>query len=111
MGQVQKLINCSDCGHAVSLSAAACPSCGSRHLAGPPVLSRKRKPIRRVEDRNDRNMFVIAGTLGAIGAVYGIATSSGPWTATLFAVAYGLLGILVGVPLAGFLSMTRRLWS
>ncbi|WP_165637386.1 hypothetical protein [Bradyrhizobium shewense] len=55
-------------------------------------------------------MFVIAGTLGAFGAFYGIATSSGAWTATLFAMAYGLAGVLVGVPLAGFLNITRRLW-
>lgn len=56
-------------------------------------------------------MFAIAGTLGAIGAVYGMATSSGPWTATLFGVAYGTAGILIGVPLAGFFNVTRRLWS
>ncbi|WP_234678915.1 hypothetical protein [Bradyrhizobium monzae] len=56
-------------------------------------------------------MFIIAGTLGAIGAVYGVATSSGPWTATLFGIAYGAAGILFGVPLAGFLNFTRRLWS
>ncbi|WP_194402060.1 hypothetical protein [Bradyrhizobium sp. CCBAU 53351] len=55
-------------------------------------------------------MFVIAGALGAIGGAYGIATSSGPWTATLFGIAYGLAGILIGVPLAGFLNITRRLW-
>lgn len=111
MGRIQKLIDCYDCGHSVSANAAACPSCGSRHLAGPPTLGRKRKPIHNVEARNDRNMFAIAGTLGAIGAVYGVATSSGPWTATLFGVAYGTAGILIGVPLAGFFNITRRLWS
>lgn len=78
---------------------------------GPPTLGRKQRPIRNIEARNDRNMFVMAGTLGAIGAFYGVATSSGAWTAALFAVAYGLVGILVGVPLAGFFNITRRLWS
>ncbi|GMO58239.1 hypothetical protein BwSF12_75290 [Bradyrhizobium ottawaense] len=94
----QKLIDCYDCGQAVSLNASACPSCGSRHLAGPPTLGRKRKPIPNVEAKNDRNMFVIPGTLGTLGALYGIATSSGPWTATLFGIAYGTFGIVVGVP-------------
>ena len=107
----QKLIDCYDCGHAVSLNATACPSCGSRHLAGPPILGRKRKPIHNVEARNDRNMFVIAGALGAIGAVYGIVTSPGPWTATLFGIGYGTAGILFGVPAAGLFNITRRLWS
>lgn len=106
----KKLIDCYDCGRAVSLNATACPSCGSKHLAGPPTLGRKRKPIHNVEGRNDRNVIVLAGTLCVLGIVYGIATSSGPWTATLFACAYGLLGILVGVPVAAFFNITRRLW-
>src|SRR4051794_27450294 len=109
MGRVQKLICCHDCGHSVSGSAAACPNCGSRHPFGPPALGRK-PSIHNVEARNDRNMFVIAGTLGAIGAVYAIATSTGPWTATLFAIAYATAGSVIGVPLAGFFNITRRLW-
>ncbi|WP_157095069.1 hypothetical protein [Bradyrhizobium sp. AT1] len=111
MGQVLKLINCFDCGHAVSVNATACPGCGSKHLAGPPTLGRKRTPIPNVEARNDRNIFVIAGMLGAIGAVYGVATSLGPWTAALLGIAYGVGGVLIGVPLAGLLNITRRLWS
>lgn len=110
MGRVLKLIDCFDCGHAVSVNATACPSCGSKHLAGPPTLGRRRKPIHNVEARNDRNMFVIAGTLGLLGGAYGFATSSGPWTAALFGTAYALVGVLVGVPLAGFFNFTRRLW-
>jgi len=111
MGRVQKLIDCYDCGHSVSGNAAACPSCGSRHPFGPPVLSHRRAPIHNVEARNDRNMFAIAGALGALAAAYGIATSSGPWTAALFGIAYGLAGVLVGVPLAGLFNITRRLWQ
>ncbi|WP_164935047.1 hypothetical protein [Bradyrhizobium zhanjiangense] len=56
-------------------------------------------------------MIVIAGALGGLGAAYGIATSSGPWMAALFAIAYGTVGILLGVPFAGFLNLTRRLWQ
>ncbi|RZN11013.1 hypothetical protein CWO91_10350 [Bradyrhizobium genosp. SA-3] len=84
---------------------------GSRQPFGPPILDRKRSPIHNVEAPNDRNMIVIAGALGGLGAAYGIATSSGPWMAALFAIAYGTVGILVGVPFAGFLNLTRRLWQ
>jgi len=110
MGRIQNLIDCHDCGHAVSANAAACPSCGSRHPFGLPKLGRRRTPIHNVEARNDRNVIVIAGTLCALGASYGFATSSGPWTATMFSVAYGTVGILVGVPVAALFNITRRLW-
>jgi hypothetical protein len=56
-------------------------------------------------------MIAIAGTLGALGAFYGIATGSGPWTATMLAIAYATVGVLVGVPLAALFNITRRLWS
>ncbi|MCK1302939.1 hypothetical protein IVB33_29080 [Bradyrhizobium sp. 24] len=56
-------------------------------------------------------MFLIAGTLCALGTFYGFATSSGQWSATMLMVAYGTVGILVGVPVAALFNITRRLWS
>lgn len=110
MAPINKLIDCHDCGHPVSGNAAACPACGSKEPFGPPVLHRTRPPIHNVEARNDRNMIVFAGVLGALGAAYGFATSTGPLSAALLVTSYGILGVLVGVPLAALINITRRLW-
>ncbi|OSI72084.1 hypothetical protein BSZ22_09225 [Bradyrhizobium canariense] len=77
---------------------------------GPPVLHRKRPPVYNIEARNDRNMVVFAVTLGGLGAAYGFATSAGPLSAALLVTSYGMLGVLVGVPLAALFNVTRRLW-
>lgn len=105
-----KLIGCHDCDHLVSPSALACPNCGSKQPFGPPILHRKRPPIYNVEARNDRNMIVFACVLGGLGAACGFATSAGPISAALLATSYGMIGILVGVPLAALVNITRRLW-
>lgn len=109
MGQIGRLISCFDCGNPVSPNAMACPSCGSKQLAGPPVTGLDKR-MHNVEARNDRNMIVIAAALGALGASLGVHAGSGPLTATLLGLAYGVIGIIIGVPLAAFVNITRRLW-
>lgn len=106
-----KLISCHDCNSPVSSSASACPKCGSRQPAGPPnATHRKRPPIYNVEARNDRNMIAIAIGLGVFGVLYGIGTSSGPVGGFVLGILYGVVGILIGVPVAFLVNITRRLW-
>ena len=105
-----KLIPCHDCGQPVSFSAAACPQCGSQEPSGPYVLSRKQARHHGLEERNDRNLVVVASTLGAIGALYGISSSAGPVGATFSAIGYGFVGVLCGVAIAFGMNMTRSLW-
>jgi len=109
MGQISRLISCFDCGHPVSPNALACPSCGSKHLAGPPVTGIDKR-MHNVEARNDRNVIVIAAALGVLGAFLGVHAGSGPLSATLMGFGYGVVGVIVGVPLAAFINVTRRLW-
>lgn len=62
-----------------------------------------------VEARNDRNMILATVSLGLLGAFYGVAVSSGWYSALLGGVGYGLLGLMVGPPLAFAFNMTRSL--
>lgn len=104
-----ELIKCHDCGGAVSFRAANCPHCGSVEPAGPYVFNRKEARRHRIEERNDRNLVVVTLSCGLIGAFYGSAghvTTSG---VILAAVGYGMLGVLIGVPLAFAINITRNL--
>jgi hypothetical protein len=56
-------------------------------------------------------MVVSALSFGAVGLLYGIGTSSGPISAVLLGLAYGMVGIIVGVPVAALFNITRRLWQ
>jgi hypothetical protein len=66
-----ELIECHDCGGAVAFRAASCPHCGSAEPAGPYVFNRKEPQRHRIEERNDRNLVVIALSCGLVGVLYG----------------------------------------
>ncbi|MDH2342330.1 hypothetical protein [Bradyrhizobium sp. SSUT77] len=56
-------------------------------------------------------MIVTAGACGCLGVLYGVGTSSGPISATMLGLAYGIIGILVGIPVSASINITRRLWQ
>jgi hypothetical protein len=91
----------------VSFSAVACPQCGSREPAGPYKMSAKEARRHRGEERNDRNLATISLALGGIGALYGLASGSSALGTIIAVIGYGLLGVMVGVPLAFAVNMTR----
>jgi hypothetical protein len=104
-----ELIECHDCSGAVSFRAANCPHCGSLEPAGPYVFNRKEARRHRIEERNDRNLVVVSLSCGLIGALYGSAGHATTSGVILAAVGYGMLGVLVGVPLAFAINITRNL--
>ncbi len=104
-----ELIKCHDCGQAVAFSAVCCPHCGSREPQGPYRMNSSEHRRFRIEARNDRYGAVVAGIAGAIGALYGLSISSSPLSAILWALAYGAIGLLAGVPIAVAVNLTRRL--
>jgi hypothetical protein len=108
-GTKVELINCHDCGKAVSFSAAKCPHCGSAEPAGPYVFNRKEARRHRIEERNDRNLMIVALSCGLVGAAFGAADSSSTLGAILGGIGYGFLGLLAGVPIAFVINMTRHL--
>jgi hypothetical protein len=69
-------ITCHDCAQPVSFSAAACPNCGSREPTGPYRHNRKEARRLGAEDKNDRTLIMMTVGLGAVGAFYGVETSS-----------------------------------
>ena len=104
-----ELIKCHDCGGAVSFRAASCPHCGSVEPAGPYVFNRKEARRHRIEERNDRNLVVVTLSCGLIGALYGSAGHATTSGVILAAVGYGMLGVLIGIPLAFAINITRNL--
>ena len=111
-----ELINCHDCKRPVSFSAAYCPHCGSKEPAGTYQFSKKEARKFRIEDKNDSYLVRTVLLLGLIGMLYGIVvgqkTESG-WYGVqttiivMSAAWYGLIGVLVGVPVAGTINMYR----
>jgi hypothetical protein len=99
-----RTINCYECTGPVSLSARQCPHCGSTAPAGP-YRSRSRF---RIEERNDRGLATAALSLGILGACYGFATSASALGAFFATGAYGLLGLLVGVPIGFAINFLRN---
>ena len=111
-----EVINCHDCKRPVSFSAAYCPHCGSREPAGTYQFSKKEAGKFRIEDKNDNYLVRTTLLLGLIGMLYGIVVgqrSESSWygvkTTIIIASAvwYGLIGVLVGVPLAATINMYR----
>jgi hypothetical protein len=104
-----ELIGCHDCGGQVAFRAASCPHCGSPEPSGPYVFSRKEMRRHRIERRNDINLVVTSLACAAAGGVYGAMLGSGGVGAILHCLFYGALGLLVGVPIAVAINVTRGL--
>jgi ribosomal protein L40E len=104
----QELISCHDCGGRMSFSAAACPHCGSTEPRGPYIHSRSELRRFRAEERNDRTLAISVLACGAAGAFYGVAIASTTLWKALLGTGYGCLGLLVGVPVAFIINMTRH---
>jgi hypothetical protein len=104
----RELINCHDCGWHVSFSAAACPNCGSREPTGPYRHNRKEARRLGAEDKNDRTLILMTVGLAAVGAFYGVETSSSALGAYVAATVDGFLGAAIGAPLAFAINLTRN---
>jgi hypothetical protein len=61
-----------------------------------------------IEGKNDRTLVTCALTLCALGTCYGYAGSTGAVSALLWVPLYGLLGLMIGVPLAFVINLMRR---
>jgi uncharacterized membrane protein YeaQ/YmgE (transglycosylase-associated protein family) len=103
-----ELINCHDCDRPVSFSAAACPNCGSREPTGPYRFSAREARRLGAEDKNDRTLILMTVGLGAVGAFYGVETSSSALGAYVAATVDGFLGAAIGAPLAFAINLTRN---
>jgi len=103
-----ELINCHDCGKAISFSATTCPNCSSLEPGGPYVHSRGERRRFRGEARNDHTLLIAVLGCALAGALYGAVTASGTFTAILFGLLYGCLGALLGAPVAFVINVTRR---
>ena len=111
-----EIIKCHDCRRSVSFSASYCPHCGSKEPAGTYQFSKKEARKFRIEDRNDNYLVRTTLLLGLIGMLYGIVVgqrSESSWYGVQTAVIvisaawYGLIGLLIGVPLAAAVNMYR----
>jgi hypothetical protein len=103
-----ELINCHDCGRAVSFSATTCPNCGSLEPGGPYIHSKREQRRFRGEARNDYTLLIAVLACALGGALFGAVTASGMFTAILFGLLYGCLGALIGAPIAFVINMTRH---
>jgi hypothetical protein len=104
----QELTTCHDCGNGVSFTARACPHCGSTEPSGPYIRSRKEARRYRIEQRNDRRLILMTAGLAALGAFYGLETSSSALRALVTVPLYGFVGAVIGAPLAFALNVTRH---
>jgi hypothetical protein len=76
-------------------------------LAGPPRISERAARQHGLEARNDRFLMLMTVTLGAIGTFYGIETGSSLMREAIGALLYGFIGIVVAVPIAFAVNVTR----
>ena len=104
-----ELIDCHDCRRPVSFGALRCPHCGSTEPSGPYVHSKKELRRLRAEDDNDRMLAVTTVACTGAGALYGILLSSSTFGAILAGIGYGVVGLLIGVPIGFAINLTRRL--
>jgi hypothetical protein len=113
-----EVISCHDCHGVVSFSATRCPHCGSTEPSGPYQFSKKEVRNFQIEQRNDNYLIKTSLLLGAIGMLYGIVVGRksgndsslyGMQSAVivLSAISYGLLGVMIGVPLAAIINLYR----
>jgi hypothetical protein len=103
-----ELINCHDCGKGVSFSATACPHCGSVEPQGPYVHSVRELRRHGVEARNDRMLVLTVISCGLGGLAYGLVMASSVVGKIVLGTGYGVLGIIIGVPAAFVINMTRH---
>lgn len=101
-------ISCHDCGKPVSFSAVSCPRCGSAEPNGPYRHSRREIRRHRIEERNDGTLIMLMLALGTIGAFYGAKTGSNWLSEAAFTLLYGFVGVVVGVPIAFAINVTRN---
>ena len=113
-----EVISCNDCDGFVSFSATRCPHCGSTEPSGPCQFSKKEVRTFQIEHRNDNYLIRTTLLLGAIGMLYGIVVgrkngSESSWYGmqsaiiVVSAIWYGLIGVLIGVPLATTINLYR----
>ena len=103
-----ELIRCHDCGNGVAFTAGSCPHCGSIEPRGPYVHSRREWRRHRGEQRHDSTLAVatVACTVG--GAAYGAIIANGAFLAVMLGLGYGLVGLLIGVPVGFVINITRH---
>jgi hypothetical protein len=104
-----ELIDCHDCRRPVSFSAASCPHCGSIEPSGPYVHSTKELRRLRAEDRNDHTLLVTTVACCCGGALGGILLSSSTFGAIMAGIGYGIVGLIIGVPIGFAINVTRGL--
>jgi hypothetical protein len=104
-----ELIECHDCGSGVSFSAVDCPHCGSTEPRGPYRHSARELRRLRAEERNDHTLMISVLACGTGGALYGAVMASTLFGKALLGTGYGCLGLLIGVPVAFVINMTRHL--
>ncbi|KWV57270.1 hypothetical protein AS156_40170 [Bradyrhizobium macuxiense] len=99
-----ELTDCYDCDSPISFSAITCPHCGSTEPSGPYRHSRKEQKRLGAEARNDNRMVFITVVCIAVGIIVAALTGHG----IFFAASLGVLGALVGPPVAFVVNM---LWA
>jgi hypothetical protein len=89
-------IHCQDCGRPGPFSAQSCPKCGEvRRL--------------RAEQRDHHTLVVTMVACGYVGGLYGSLLGANTFAAILAGFGYGMVGVLVGVPIGFAINLTRGL--
>ena len=113
-----EVISCHDCHGVVSFMRLRCPHCGSTEPSGPYQFSKKEVRNFQIEQRNDNYLIKTSLLSGAIGLLYGIVVGRKSGTESslygiqsaiivLSAIWYGLIGLMIGVPLAAIVNLYR----
>ena len=104
-----ELIDCHDCGRPVSFRAVSCPNCGSTEPSGPYRFSKKELRRHRAEERNDHTLLVATVACCCGGVLWGVLLSSSTFGAIMAGIGYGIVGLLIGVPIGFAINATRGL--
>jgi hypothetical protein len=95
MGQRRpESIHCQECGRPGPFSPLGCPKCGEVRL--------------RAKQQN-HTLIVTTVACGYVGGLYGSLFGASTPTAILAGFDYGMVGVLVGVPIGFAINLTRRL--
>jgi hypothetical protein len=88
-------IHCNDCARP-GCSAQSCPKCGEvRRL--------------RAAQRNGHTLIVTTVACGYVGGLYGFLLGASTFAAILAGFGYGMIGVLVGVPIGFAINLTLGL--